>query len=50
VTGDVYIAAMNENGGNSNFTRNNLIYRSTDGGNTWTEYLHRARLPRPAPH
>jgi hypothetical protein len=32
----VYIAAMNENGGNSNFTRNNLIYRSTDGGNTWT--------------
>src|SRR6266498_4382894 len=36
VTGDVYIAAMNENGGNGNFTRNNLIYRSTDGGNTWT--------------
>src|SRR6266516_2171501 len=35
VTGDGYIAAMNENGGNSNFTRNNLIYRSTDGGNTW---------------
>ena len=35
-TGDVYLAAMNENGGNSNFTRNNLIYRSTDGGNTWT--------------
>src|SRR5947207_1377785 len=36
VTGDVYIAAMNENGGNGNFSRNNLIYRSTDGGNTWT--------------
>src|SRR6266403_1275417 len=36
VTGDVYIAAMNANGGNSNFTRNNLLYRSTDGGNTWT--------------
>jgi hypothetical protein len=36
VTGDVYIAAMNENGGNANFNRNNLIYRSTDGGNTWT--------------
>jgi hypothetical protein len=35
-TGDVYIAGMNENGGNSNFNRNNLIYRSTDGGNTWT--------------
>src|SRR5438270_7590624 len=36
VTGDVYLAAMNENGGNSNFNRNNLMYRSTDGGNTWT--------------
>src|SRR6267378_3294352 len=36
ITGDVYLAAMNENGGNSNLTRNNLIYRSTDGGNTWT--------------
>jgi hypothetical protein len=36
VTGDVYIAAMNENGGNTNFNRNNLIYRSTDGGNNWT--------------
>ena len=36
VTGDVYIAAMNENGGDANFTRNNLLYRSTDGGNTWT--------------
>jgi hypothetical protein len=36
VTGDVYIAAMNENGGNSNFNRNNLFYRSTDGGNSWT--------------
>src|SRR6201993_2760992 len=35
-TGDLYIAAMNENGGNATFTRNNLIYRSTDGGNTWT--------------
>src|SRR6266542_1949209 len=36
VTGDVYIAGMNENGGNGNFTRNNLIYTSTDGGITWT--------------
>ena len=27
VTGDVYIAAMNENGGGANFTRNNLIYQ-----------------------
>ncbi len=36
MTGDVYIAGMNENGGNSNFTRNNRLFRSTDGGNTWT--------------
>jgi hypothetical protein len=35
-TGDVYIAAMNENGGAPNFNRNNLIYRSTDGGITFT--------------
>ncbi len=36
VTGDVYLAAMNENGGNGNFSRNNILYRSIDGGNTWT--------------
>jgi hypothetical protein len=40
VTGDVYIAGMDENGGNGctsgcGTTRNNKIYRSTDGGNTW---------------
>jgi hypothetical protein len=35
VTGDVYVAGMNENGGGLT-TRNNLIFRSTDGGNTWT--------------
>jgi len=34
-TGDVYNAVMNENGG-GNFNRNNLIYRSTDGGTTFT--------------
>jgi hypothetical protein len=33
-TGDVYIAGMNENGGGLT-TRNNLMFRSTDGGNTW---------------
>jgi hypothetical protein len=32
--GDLYIAGMNENGGNANFNRNNLVFRSTDGGNT----------------
>jgi hypothetical protein len=37
----VYIAGMDENGGNGctsgcGTNRNNKIYRSTDGGNTWT--------------
>src|SRR5438034_472602 len=41
VTGDVYIAGMDENNGNGclsgcGTTRSNLIYRSTDGGATWT--------------
>jgi hypothetical protein len=41
VTGDVYIASMDENGGNGctsgcGTNRSNKIYRSTDGGNTWT--------------
>src|SRR5438046_1135449 len=40
VTGDVYIAGMDENGGSGCTTcptnRNNKIYRSTDGGNTYT--------------
>src|SRR5712691_4213672 len=41
VTGDVYIAGMDENAGagcgsGCGTTRNNKIYRSTDGGNTWT--------------
>ena len=33
--GVVYVAGMNENGGNGNLARNNLIYKSTDGGVTW---------------
>src|SRR6516162_9002044 len=36
VTGDVYIAGMNEGGGGSTGPRSNLIFRSTDGGSTWT--------------
>src|SRR5882724_10006955 len=41
VTGDVYIAGMDENSGNGctsgcGTNRNNKIFRSTDGGNTWT--------------
>jgi len=34
-TGDVYVAAMDEMGGGLG-NRANLFYRSTDGGNTWT--------------
>src|SRR5213080_1520682 len=41
VTGDVYVAGMDENSGNGctsgcGTTRSNLMYRSTDGGATWT--------------
>jgi len=39
VTGDVYLAGMDEDGGCSSgcgTNRSNKIYRSTDGGNTWT--------------
>src|SRR6266581_5558432 len=35
-TGDVYIAGMNEGGGGFPHNDMNLIFRSTDGGNTWT--------------
>ena len=35
ITGDVYIAGMDEMGGGLT-NRANKIYRSTDGGNTWT--------------
>src|ERR1700680_3431924 len=35
-TGDVYIAGMNEGGGGLSGPRSNKIYRSTDGGVTWT--------------
>lgn len=33
--GTVFVAAMNEGGGGLNLRRN-LMYRSTDGGNSWT--------------
>ena len=35
VTGDVYIAGMNEGGGGFPHNDTNLIYKSTDGGSTW---------------
>ncbi len=34
--GDIYIAGMNENGSTTNFNRNNLIFRSTNGGVSWS--------------
>jgi hypothetical protein len=40
ITGDtdgtVYVAGMNEGGGGTGGPRSNLIYRSTNGGSTWT--------------
>src|ERR1043166_6751524 len=36
VTGAVYIAGMDESSGGCGTTRANKIFRSTDGGNTWT--------------
>ena len=36
VTGDLYLAGMNEGSGAFNGPRNNLVFRSTDGGATWT--------------
>ncbi|PYK36619.1 MAG: hypothetical protein DME60_14450, partial [Verrucomicrobia bacterium] len=36
VTGDVYVAGMDEGGGGLAGPRSNLMFRSTDGGNTWT--------------
>ncbi len=41
LTGDLYIAGMDENSGNGcssgcGTNRNNKIYRSTDGGDTWS--------------
>jgi hypothetical protein len=36
VTGDVYVAGMDEGGGGLTGPRSNKMYRSTDGGSTWT--------------
>jgi hypothetical protein len=40
ITGDtdgtVYVAGMNEGGGGTGGPRSNLMFRSTDGGSTWT--------------
>jgi len=46
VTGDVYIAGMDEMGGGLG-NRANKIYRSTDGGNTWTNTYTGPTFPGP---
>ncbi|HEY2800554.1 MAG TPA: dockerin type I domain-containing protein [Chthoniobacterales bacterium] len=48
-TGVVYIAGMNEGGGGFPHTNSNLIYRSTDGGNTWTNTYNGAAASFPGP-
>jgi hypothetical protein len=47
VTGDVYVAGMNEGGGGLAGPRSNKIYRSTDGGNTWTNTFTGANFSAP---
>jgi hypothetical protein len=46
-TGDVYIAGMNEGGGGFPHNDSNLIFRSTDGGNTWTNTYSGPSFPGP---
>src|SRR5438552_12184650 len=44
--GAVFVAAMDEGGGGFN-ARTNLIYRSTDGGNNWTQITMGAAFAPP---
>ena len=46
-TGDVYIAGMNEGGGGFPHNDSNLIFRSTDGGNSWTNTYTGPSFPGP---
>jgi hypothetical protein len=46
VTGDVYVAGMDEMGGGLG-NRANKIFRSTDGGNTWTNTYTGPTFPGP---
>jgi hypothetical protein len=47
VNGDVYIAGMDEGGGGFPHNDINKIYRSTDGGNTWTNTYSGPSFPGP---
>src|SRR2546429_1516842 len=46
-TGDVYIAGMDEGGGGFPHNNSNLIFRSTDGGNTWSNTYTGPSFPGP---
>ena len=47
VTGDVYIAGMDEGGGGFPHNNTNYFFRSTDGGNTWTNTYIGTPFPGP---
>ncbi len=47
VTGDVYIAGMDEGGGGLPHNGPTKSYRSTDGGNTWTNTYTGPTFPGP---
>jgi hypothetical protein len=46
-TGDVYIAGMDEGGGNFPHNDTNLIFKSTDGGATWNNTYTGTPFPGP---
>ena len=46
-SGALYIAGMDEGGGGFPHDDNNLIFRSTDGGNTWTNTYTGPAFPGP---
>src|SRR6266496_2078115 len=45
--GTIYIAGMNEGGGGFPHNNTNLIFKSTDGGNTWTNTYTGPSFPGP---
>lgn len=47
VTGDVYIAGLDEGGGGFPHNNTNYFFRSTDGGNTWTNTYVGTPFPGP---
>lgn len=47
ITGDVYIAGMDEGGGGFPHNDTNYFFRSTDGGNTWTNTYVGTPFPGP---